>query len=98
MNEKHEPGSRWVAIVNFGRCYYFDGYAAPPPIEIENLVNNTKEVVVNHFRLQALGSMWCGYYCIYVINKMCEGKSFYILLEFNPNDYDSNDRRIACLI
>ncbi len=96
LNEQHESGSHWLAIVNFDRCYYFDSYAAPPPIEIEKFVSDTKEVVVNHFRLQALGSIWCGYYCIYVINKICEGKSFYdILLEFDPNDYESNDRTIA---
>jgi hypothetical protein len=54
-----------------------------------------REILMNTYRIQALDSMMCGYFCIYMINEMCKGKTFYdVLLEFDPNNYKKNDQLI----
>jgi hypothetical protein len=63
------------------------------------MYGSNKEIKINTYRIQALDSMMCGYFCIYMINEMCKGKQFYdVLLEFDPNNYKKNDQLISKLI
>lgn len=91
FNKKHEPGSHWVVVLSFDRCYYFDSFGISPPPEIERFMQG-KEIIRNTYRIQALNSIMCGYFCIYIIDEMCKGRKFYdVLLEFDPNKYRVND-------
>ena len=52
-----------------------------------------KEMKMNMYRIQDLGSIMCGYFCIYMINEMCKGRKWYgALCEFDPNNYNKNDK------
>ena len=76
FNQKHEGGSHWVAVISFDRCYYFDSFGVYPPPEIESFMQTSgKERKWNRYmRIQDLESIMCGYFCIYMINEMCEGR------------------------
>ena len=54
-----------------------------------------KNIIANIYRIQAYGSIICGYFCIGFIDFMLKEKS---LLEytdlFSPNDYEKNDKII----
>jgi hypothetical protein len=102
FNKQKEPGSHWVCVIsiNESRCYYFDSFGIYPPPEIKKFMyDSNTEILINTYRIQALDSMMCGYFCIYMINEMCKGRQFYdILLEFDPNNYKKNDQLILNLI
>ena len=61
------------------------------PIEIKRFIGN-ESIKTNIFRIQAYGSIMCGYFCIGIINFMPEGKSLpeYTNL-FSPYDFKKND-------
>ena len=99
LNKKHEPGSHWVAVINNTsneECYYFDSFGVYPAPEILRFMQSSnKKIKYNIYRIQALGSIMCGYFCIYIIDEMCKGREFYdVLVDFDPNDYVGNDSLI----
>jgi hypothetical protein len=96
LNKQHEKGSHWVAVMSFDRCYYFDSFGVYPPPEIETFMKSSgKNIITNIYRIQALNSIKCGYFCIYMIDEMCKGRKFYdVLLDFDPNDFKLNDNLI----
>ena len=54
-----------------------------------------KEMIMSSYRIQALMSIMCGYFCIYVIDSLHAGKKFQdVLLEFDASDYMKNDQLI----
>ena len=54
---------------------YFDIFGVEHiPKEIKNIIDN-KNIKTNIFRIQAYGSVMCGYFCIRFIDFMVKGKS-----------------------
>ena len=50
---------------------------------------------MNTYQIQKLGTIMCGYFCIYVCNELLNNTLFGdILLNFDPNKYENNDRII----
>ena len=96
FNKELESGSHWVAVISSDCCYYFDSFGIYPPPEIERFMQTSgKKMKMSMYRIQELGSIMCGYFCIYMINEMCEGREFYdALLEFDPVNYNKNDKTV----
>jgi hypothetical protein len=98
LNQKHESGSHWVAIINFlpSRCYYFDSFGIDPAKKILIFMRTSKkEMIMSSYRIQALMSIMCGYFCIYIIDSLQAGKKFQdVLLEFDASNYMKNDQLI----
>ncbi len=90
LNKSNEPGSHWVLVL---KPYYFDSFGVSPPEEI--LLFMGKPIVSSTYRIQAINSIMCGYFCIYVAEELLKGKKIYdILLEFDPVNYNLNDIHI----
>ena len=54
-----------------------------------------KEMKMSMYRLQELGSIMYGYFCMYMIYEMCKGREFYdALLEFDPVNHNKNDKTV----
>ena len=68
LDEHKSIGSHWIALyVNGNTVTYF---------EIKRFIDN-KNTITNIFKIQAYGSMMCGFLCIGFIDFMCKGKIFY---------------------
>ena len=61
-------GKHWVALINRGDKIYFDSFGVRPLKEVEELVG--KDLYYNTYRIQALDSNTCGYFCIDFINNV----------------------------
>ena len=86
----------WVVLwINNNNVTYFDSFGVEHiPKEIKAIINN-KNIITNIFRIQALDSIMCGYFCIGFIGFMLAGKKLtdYTNL-FPPHDLKTNDRII----
>ena len=75
---------------------YYDSFGDEQvPKEIKKVIGN-KNIIINIYRIQASGSIMCGYFCIGFIDFMLiKRKSFldYINL-FSPNEYENNNKII----
>ena len=71
---------------------YFDSFGVEHiPKEIKKFINN-KNIIPNIFRIQAYGSVMCGYFCIGFINYMFKGKSLIDYTNLHPpNNFKKND-------
>jgi hypothetical protein len=87
LNKSDEPGSHWVLIFN---NIYFDSFGVSPPEEIIRFMK--KPIISSEYRIQAINSIMCGYFCIYVAEELLKGKKIYnILLEFDPLNFNLNN-------
>ena len=83
---------------NNNNVIYFDSFGVEHiPKEIKafinnNINNNNKNITTNIFRIQAYGSIMCGYFCIGFIDFMRARKTLteYTNL-FSPNNFKKND-------
>ena len=93
LDEYSDIGTDWIAVyAKNNDITYFDSFGLEHiPIEIKTFIGN-KSIKTNIFRIQAYGSIMCGYFCIGFINFMLEGKSLpeYTNL-FSPYDFKKND-------
>ena len=81
--------------VNNNNVTYFDSFGVEHiPKENKKFIKN-RNIKTNIFRIQAYGSIMCGYFCIAFIDFMFNGKSLtdYTNL-FSPNDFKKNDDTI----
>ena len=71
---------------------YFDSFGVEHiPKEIKNFIYN-RNIIANIFRLQAYGSVMCGYFCIGIINFMLKGNNLRDFTHlFSPNDLKKID-------
>ena len=104
IDEYQNTGTHWTAsFVKTNEAIYFDSFGIEHiPKEINKFINNdtTKSSAIsriksNIFRIQAYGSIICGYFCIEFINYMLKGKTLldYTNL-FSPNDFKKIDQVI----
>ena len=64
------------------------------PKEIEKLIGS-KNTTKNIYRIQANGSIVCGYFCNGFIDFMLEGKNWLDYTNsFSPKEYEKNDKII----
>ena len=95
LDESSNEGTHWVCVYNCDHqvCYYFDSFGVDPSDEILKFMKQSKKkILMSTYRIQELGSIMCGYYCIYICDQLLKNVTFYdILLQFNPNNYKKND-------
>ena len=66
-------GTHWVAwYKNKGTKYYFDSYGIKPPKEMHKYLKSP--IFYNSAQIQEPGTYICGHLCIYVLEKLNEGK------------------------
>ena len=81
LDEHKSIGSHWIALyANGNTVTYF---------EIKRFID-IKNIITNIFKIQAYGSMMCGFLCIGFIDFMCKGK----MNLFSPHDFKKNDKVI----
>ena len=87
-------GTHLIAVyVNGNNIVYFDSFGVECiPKEIKKFIES-KNIIINIYRIQAYDSIMRGYFCIGFIDFVLKGKS---LLNykglFSPNDYEKNDK------
>lgn len=98
LDDATGPGSHWVCIFNCDPdvCYYFDSFGVDPADEVLKFMRQShNKIAMNTYQIQELGTIMCGYFCIYVCNELLNNTLFGdILLKFDPNKYENNDRII----
>lgn len=82
-------GTHWTLVYNVApkTVTYFDPIGEIPPTSIHDFMEKTgKSSQVNTYDLQPLGTASCGWWCIYVAQKLLLGKSLKeIVHEFSMN-------------
>ena len=70
---------------------YFDSFGVEHiSKEIRAFIDRFLSIATNIFRIQAYGSIMCGYFCTGFIDFMLAGKTEYTNL-FSPNNFKKND-------
>ena len=74
---------------------YFDSFSIPPPVEFVEYAGE-KQIIYNYGHpIQDILSVRCGYCCLYFLNKISKGKSFYDVLKvFSLKDPSKNEKFI----
>lgn len=94
-------GTHWALLYNCDpeQVVYFDSYGEPPPTSVQRWMDKTKKPqLINQQEIQALGSPWCGQYCIACAHCLHEGvsfKNFLSLFSLKPSQNDKNIARWA---
>ena len=90
-------GSHWVAtFVENGKIDYFDSFGLLP---FQEIVDHAKKknltLVHQNDQIQDLNTTTCGYFCLYFLNEMNKGSSYFNLLQvFDVHDTMKNERFI----
>ena len=82
-------------FVKKNEVIYFDSFGVEHiPEEIKKFIGN-KNIKANIFRVQAINSVMCGYFCIGFIDFMLADKKLNDFTNmFSPYDFDKNDKII----
>jgi len=97
LEPSYMSGSHWVATyVKDNIINYFDSFGMPP---FQELVNHAKRknstLLHQNNQIQNINTSTCGYFCLYLLNEMNKGKSYYDLLKvFNIHDTIKNEKFI----
>ena len=95
LEPSYMGGSHWVATyVKNGIINYFDSFGMPPFQEIVNHAK-TKNMTLLHQnnQIQNINTTTCGYFCLYFLNEMSKGRSYYDLLKvFNIHNTMKNEK------
>ena len=88
--------SHWVATyVRDNVNNYFDSFGMPP---FQEMVNHTKRknltLLHQNQQIQNLYTTTCGYFCLYFLNEIHKGKSYFDLLQVFSFDTDKNEKFI----
>ena len=97
LEPSYMSGSHWIAtFVKDGVINYFDSFGLPPFQEIVNHANkNYLTLIYQNNQIQALNTTTCGYFCLYFLNEMNKGSSYFDLLQvFDVHDTMKNERFI----
>ena len=88
LDEYSDIGAHWIALyVNNKTVIYFDSFGVEHiPKDIKKFINN-KNIIANIFRLQAYGSVICGFFGIGLIGFISKGNN---LTDFT-NIFSLND-------
>ena len=97
LEPAYMSGSHWVAThVKNGKINYFDSFGLPP---FQEIVNHAKKknltLIHQNNQIQAFNTTTCGYFCLYFLNEMNKGSSYFNLLQvFDINNTMKNERFI----
>ena len=97
LEPAYMSGIHWVATyVKDNVINYFDSFGMPP---FQEMVNHAKKknltLLHQNNQIQNIQTTTCGYFCLYFLNEMNKGNSYYDLLQvFNINDTIKNERFI----
>ena len=95
LEPSYMSGSHWVATyVKDKVINYFDSFGLPP---FQEMVNHAKKknltLLHQNNQIQNLLTTTCGYFCLYFLNEMNKGKSYFDLLEvFDIYDTMKNEK------
>ena len=95
LEPSYMSGSHWVATyVKDKVINYFDSFGLPP---FQEMVNHARKknltLLHQNNQIQNLLTTTCGYFCLYFLNEMNKGKSYFDLLEvFNIYDTTKNEK------
>ena len=96
LEPSYMNGSHWVAtFVKNGIVNYFDSFGTPP---FQKLVDHAKKkkfiLLHQNNQIQNINTTTCGYFCLYFLNEMNKGKSYYDLLKvFDIHDTMKNEKK-----
>ena len=97
LEPSYMSGSHWVATFVKDRLInYFDSFGLPP---FQEIVNHTRKknltLIHQSDQLQHLSTTTCGYFCLYFLNEMNKGNTYYKLLKvFDVKDTMKNEKFI----
>ena len=97
LEPSYMSGSHWVATyVKNGIINYFDSFGMPPFQEIVNHAKRKNMTLLHQSdQIQNLLTTTCGYFCLYFLNEMSKGRSYYDLLKvFNSHNTMENEKYI----
>ena len=97
LEPSYMNGSHWVATyVKNGIVNYFDSFGMPPFQELVDHVSKKKLILLHqNNQIQNINTTTCGYFCLYFLNEMNKGTSYYDLLKvFNIHDTIKNEKFI----
>ena len=97
LEPSYMSGSHWVATyVKNGIINYFDSFGMPPFQEIVNHAKRKNTTLLHQSdQIQNLLTTTCGYFCLYFLNEMSKGRSYYDLLKvFNSHNTMENEKYI----
>ena len=95
LEPSYMSGSHWVATyVKDKVINYFDSFGLPP---FQEMVNHARKknltLLHQNNQIQNLLTTTCGYFCLYFLNEMNKGKSYFDLLEvFDISDTTNNEK------
>ena len=97
LEPSYMNGSHWVATFVKNRVInYFDSFGMPPFQEIVNHAKKENLTLLHQDnQIQNLYTTTCGYFCLYFLNEMNKGTSYYDLLSvFDINNTLNNEKFI----
>ena len=97
LEPSYMSGSHWVGTyVKNGIINYFDSFGMPPFQEIVNHAKRKNMTLLHQSdQIQNLLTTTCGYFCLYFLNEMSKGRSYYDLLKvFNSHNTMENEKFI----
>ena len=97
LEPAYMSGSHWVATyVKDNIINYFDSFGMPPFQEIANHAKKKNLTLLHqNDQIQNIQTTTCGYFCLYFLNEMNKGSTYYDLLKvFDINDTMKNERFI----
>ena len=97
LEPSYMNGSHWVATyVKNGIVNYFDSFGMPPFQELVDHVKKKKLILLHqNNQIQNINTTTCGCFCLYFLNEMNKGTSYYDLLKvFNIHDTMKNEKFI----
>ena len=97
LEPSYMSGSHWVTtFVKNGIINYFDSFGMPPFQELVNHANRKNLTLLHQSdQIQNLMTTTCGYFCLYFLNEMKNGLSYYDLLKvFNSHNTMENEKYI----
>ena len=97
LEPSYMSGSHWVATyVKNGIINYFDSFGMPPFQEIVNHAKRKNMTLLHQSdQIQNLLTTTCGYFCLFFLNEMNKGRSYYDSLKvFNSHNTMENEKYI----
>ena len=97
LEPAYMSGSHWVATyVKDNVINYFDSFGMPP---FQEIVNHAKKknltLLHQNNQIQKIQTTTCGYFCLYFLNELNKGSTYYDLLKvFDIHDTTKNERLI----
>ena len=95
LHPSYMGGSHWVSThVKDGVINYFDSFGMPPFQEmVDHAMKSNLTLVHQNDQIRAVNTTTCEYFCLYFLNEMNKGNTYFDLLQvFDIHDLMKNDR------